>query len=743
MRALGTAAAVAAAVSVLWLRFNVAPGHAGRDARGTAHFGDLLNFYFGTFEYTALRLAAGDLPLWNPHACSGVPLLATAQAAVFYPGTWLGVFLPMERALPVLLFAQCVLGGWFCALLFRSWNRSHFAAAAGGVLFVFACLLGETFWPPVVATLLWLPWLLLCIEKYVRTGSWRWWAGLAVGIALQTFAGFPQHQVHSFLLAIPFAGVRLLDARAELGSRQIRWRAGALAAGAGLGIALAAVQLLPTLELVENGPRRDALSAAEVHYLSLWRGHRALNLLRNAFDPRPKLILLDYGTGGGYLGAATLVALALGVFSEARRRLTWLLLGVGGTALLLSDGYLGWGRWLYELYAKLPVVGSLRAPERMRVLSGLCAIALAVAGFDRLARPLRDRRLRLRLTLVAAAAALAAGLGMAAVGALAGTWRVAATLVLVLALLGLGERRVARGAALALLGALLLVDLALATEVWGSLRALPAELARRIRPSGHPSVPDRWLMSARAEARLGRVEFVGFLPFVPAAPLAGWYRIACYEPLAPSPWPELTAKLGQSGKGRFMVRLDPHEFPLVYDVASVGRILAVRRGQVEDLRNADALPRAYLVEAFELASLEETLEQLKAGERDLSRLVLLERDPGIPSAGRPSELRPARIRRYAPERVEIEVATDRAGLLVLTDSYYPGWEAHLDGAPAEIHRANGLYRAVVVPPGSHQVVFEYRPRSFRAGASISLAALGVLAGSGALALRRRRRLQPF
>jgi uncharacterized membrane protein YfhO len=75
--------------------------------------------------------------------------------------------------------------------------------------------------------------------------------------------------------------------------------------------------------------------------------------------------------------------------------------------------------------------------------------------------------------------------------------------------------------------------------------------------------------------------------------------------------------------------------------------------------------------------------------------------------------------------------------LVVNSTYFPGWQAEIDGRPAEIVRANALAHGVVVPPGTHRVRLAYRPGSFRLGLAVSLVA-AVGAGAGALVKRRRR-----
>ena len=72
---------------------------------------------------------------------------------------------------------------------------------------------------------------------------------------------------------------------------------------------------------------------------------------------------------------------------------------------------------------------------------------------------------------------------------------------------------------------------------------------------------------------------------------------------------------------------------------------------------------------------------------------------------------PARITSWSTDRVEIELQSERGGMLALNDIYYPGWIAEIDGRPAPILRADVLFRGLEVPAGRHRVVFRYAPFS--------------------------------
>jgi hypothetical protein len=148
------------------------------------------------------------------------------------------------------------------------------------------------------------------------------------------------------------------------------------------------------------------------------------------------------------------------------------------------------------------------------------------------------------------------------------------------------------------------------------------------------------------------------------------------------------------------------------------------------------------VDRYEIRTGNDARRILRDGRVDLRRYVLLEADPPQDRRPKPApdavEPGRARVTHYRPEFVEVETTAEEARLLVLTDAFFPGWEAWVDDTPAPIYRANFAFRAVPVPAGRHRVRFEYRPRSFRIGLAVS-GATALALGFAALVARRGRR----
>jgi hypothetical protein len=109
---------------------------------------------------------------------------------------------------------------------------------------------------------------------------------------------------------------------------------------------------------------------------------------------------------------------------------------------------------------------------------------------------------------------------------------------------------------------------------------------------------------------------------------------------------------------------------------------------------------------------------------------------GSSGAGSPGS---ARITDYQAQKVTIEADANRSSELILSDTYYPGWNVTVNGTPASIDRVDYMFRGVHVPAGHDRVVFTYDPESFRMGWTVSLAAALVVVAALVVGLSRRRR----
>jgi hypothetical protein len=200
---------------------------------------------------------------------------------------------------------------------------------------------------------------------------------------------------------------------------------------------------------------------------------------------------------------------------------------------------------------------------------------------------------------------------------------------------------------------------------------------------------------------------------------------------------------------------------------SVGSLLPIHRAKYALVYDGDtsqiyenraAQPRAFLASrAVAIPPDDWSIVQMTDTPLDPRTTVLLEERPaGTPDAdiegdqtsrvgdaqsvvlaGAPlAEGERAEIVRYDPDHATVRIQAREPRYLVLTDSYYPGWRAWIDGREVEVERANYLFRAVRVPAGEHTVEWRYQPTSLLVGGIASAVALAMATALGAYGLGR-------
>jgi hypothetical protein len=712
----GTLAAVALLPALLWL----SPALLQRRGPTLRDQGD---FFYPLKLHTADRLAAGEIPLWNPLSGLGEPWLANGQSGVFYPPTWLFLLPFPGLAAGLFLLLHFALGAW------GAWRfAKHEAVSDAGALCAAAAFTAcgfsaslSSYWNHFGAWA-YLPAIAWLARSDLARPLSR--AGLALLLGLQAMSGSPELSAATLILAALLAWEVRREpsgwAEPSRGRRLVR-----LAGAAGLGLALAAWVILPMGELLWHSERRAPLLAAE-------RDSDAAGLpaLSSALGRLPIETTASGYLPSLYAGPVLFFAACAAFAEKEKRRLALLLLFVAAAGILVSMSGPP-GSWVRAL----PGLDRLRYPAKGLAWTFFAMAMLAGIGADRL-RFLPSRKGVLFLGAVAAGGLLALS-GQPPVVRLA-----EAVGVSLLLLLGLGAGRpgfAARSGGVLEAGAALALTASLVLSGRGLFRFIPEAEIRRVPESvlslkripGRvltPPVSDlsRWVLEEHrfdaATLRRQREALLGYTNL-----LAGVSTVRTAAPLATAAARRIADAIDRSedlsrtaGPAGARVLWMPFQ-PARMGSKKIGEFFLA---PLNPYRSRLSFVTGYRLESDPARA----WDRVTRGDIDWSREVFLDREPEPrPVAGGKRSFVIARIAEDRPERVAADVTSGAPGILVLADLWYPGWSVEVDGHLAPLLRADGYLRAVALPAGAHRAVFRYRPWSFYAGAAISIAALGMLA----------------
>jgi len=180
---------------------------------------------------------------------------------------------------------------------------------------------------------------------------------------------------------------------------------------------------------------------------------------------------------------------------------------------------------------------------------------------------------------------------------------------------------------------------------------------------------------------------------------------------------------------------DGTNVPLI--MSTSGRFRQTHSGDVKVYEVLDALPRAYVVHhTRRIADDAQAIEAMADASFDPAQTAILASGTEIAAPASPSSVT---VTHYSPQAIRLDVTLSDPGYLVVSDTWYPGWEARVDGVSTPIERANVHFRALYLSPGTHAVQFTYQPRLYSTGLGISLFSLaGVVWGAHLMVLRRLR-----
>ncbi len=709
--------------------------------------GDLVSFLYPNYRFAAQSLRRGIIPLWNPHLYSGAPFAADNQSGLFYPINLLFFLLTPEltyQTMELMAVFHFFLAGAFMYICLRNLqtyeftNLRRYAALLGAIAFMFSDLFVTHFGNlNMIAVAAWLPLIFLCYHRAVAEQRPALAAAAGAFLGMASLAGHIQITLFIALALALYAAYQSWAWR-NAGQWVIRPFACLLTCLL-IAFCFAALAFIPSWEMASHTVR------AEMSYQEASRYSLPPAGLVGLLVPG----LFGRGPGGfwgpwdrvevGYIGVLTLVLAALAVILR-RDGLTRFFLGLAVISLLLAlGGYAILHGWLYLM----PGFDKLRAPARFVYLMDFALAALAALGLDALLRPLRPspraafrRLLGFAPWIWLGIALIGLPLGYHAVLTAQGKdptvlrRTVAATGGLVffllmlgasLALLHMRRYRWVRRDTLGLLAvAILFVDLA-SLGAYTDLEPNDPTVGFRhpeavqflksdpsyFRLDTRTGVWDVWQPNLSLLYGIDDVsgiwnplELADYRRYWDAMALRGLRSSRLYD--------FLNAKYLVGHKD---VELDWEKFVCVFDGDP----------QVNIYLNTKALPRALLVHrAIAVPDHESAFAAICEPDFDPASAVVVE-------GGKPLDIRPVEgvssldIVAYSPSRIDLKAQMPAQGYLVLSEVYYPGWRAYVDGRRVPVLRANYAFRAVYLEPGYHEVSFVFEPTSWKVGLGISVA----------------------
>lgn len=695
--------------------------------------------------YAVDMIRRGVIPLWNPYSFCGTPFLANLQSALLYPPNLLFLLTGARHGFGVSAILHLTLGGWLMYWFLMRLGLRATAALFGALVFAFNGFTVTWLEYPTLSlwVLMWLPGVLLCYQQALSCPRSAW-PGLAAGlVAFQLLGGHLQIAAYALLALLLYAAV----ATAAPGRP---WRSRLLAASLALGplatgMCLAAGQLLPTLELAAHSGR-VAHTAGAALSTAFPLTHLVLYCVPNFFG-NP----VDYNYWGNYqhpainffetacyVGIPTLVLAAVGL-----RR--WRLPYVSFFALLTALAVLAAvGSPVYlALYHLVPGFKELAGLGRILCLAAFGLAGLAAVGVDELQSRREARSAGPGVVVV----------GVAAVSLVVASWyvfepaigelgpsfasylmaQVAAFVLLLVASLVLTELRARMRLGASVFAALALV-LLVGDLFWFGLRFNP-------HTDSHLAYPEtellRWLRARAGHDRVTSLASDGMDWMPHNSPMIFRLRDIHGSDSLRVKWSfELVSPPDGS-----QAHYPPPDSPLLGELGV--RYLLTRREPGEGwrlVRDDDTpvyerlswKPRAWLTRSVRVVADEDMLDTLRhhapltwAGVSDPRVAAQLSPGEVAPS---PDGTERVEFWRDGEDVVALLVRARAPSVLVLTDSYYPGWRAWVNGQQTPIYRVNYAFRGLRVPAGESHVVMRYEPASFQVGMFLSLAGLALVAG---------------
>jgi hypothetical protein len=725
-------------------------------------------------------IQGGFIPLWNPYSLAGLPFLANDQSSIFEI-TKLASYLFQIPAKDLILFSgflTLLLAGFFTYLFTRNLKLNKISSLVSALAFMFSGPVIVWLGYPLTSTVIWLPFLLLCIDKIIKQPQKLWIGLFALAIGFQFFGGNPEISWFILFISALYALFRLNHYRPYKNKYKIILRkSGLLIIALFLGLAIASIQIIPTLEFLKQS---EALSVgrggvAGTNFFQIisqeWNSWHNLKDIKHSLENFVLLVYpdffgnpvlkqywgwLNYNESALYVGIIplifALIALA-GIFKKAK--------GKKKLFFWISVSFICFGAFvslpILRLIAYLPVF-KITAIGRLRFIFVFALAILAGYGIDYFLKSNQKKQAKKKWIIFNIIYLAIIFLVVLAVW----IWR-KFTLQSVTQEMWYSEK-------ILFLVIFILINIILWLLLFSQIRSWKYNLGKILLIllvagelfyygyNYHPAIPHNFVYPQTSaiqflQDNIGHYRLTSYKESLEnfsssllpnSSILWSLQDIRGYEIIKVKRYEAFERHFGGLDN-RFIYKFFDHKIfntlgvryfvqgkddPENTKLASIKNLPLVYIGEsINIYENKEVMPRAFVV--FNIHPVKDYYQAIdvfvnESFKPEMVALIETRNPENLSSIYNNHPFTPyqsAKITNYSPHKIEIITEASKDGYLVLTDAYYPGWQAYLDGREVKIYPTNIAFRGLFVPQGKHQIIFKYHPNSFYYSIYISIIAL--------------------
>jgi len=680
----------------------------------TLYARDISHYYRPMHFLSAESIQSGIFPFWNPYISCGQPFFASLQHGLFYPISLITFLFPFETAFKFVFVIPFILAGLGIYLLLRGCRLPPFAGLAAAVLFCFGGVMNSLV--NLLTTLtaaVWLSFICLFFIKARAQSQWFNWALLiAISLTLEFFAGQPEIVYFSLLVLLVFG--LLTD------PRQYGTVVKILGTTVVLLVLFILCELLPFWQLLKLSSRETFRTWESQTYWSLYPG-QLLDIISTWFN-RPEAANNQEWLRNIFFGGSGVFLAGYGLFSGKLKKPWVAILVITVLGLLLS-----FGKYTFFYRAMLVVFPGLKAiryPVKYYLLFNWGMALLAAAGWYQWFQTGADKQNCARIPwfvsgmiFITAGAILIGGYKLMSWPVIFFDLGILAVFLGGLCWFRFPSRWQGYGQA----GLIAILFYGTAVHTYDTEKLVPLRL-----------IKDRGTFKQQLDTL--SYDRYAFTPKTYAV-LTGVTRdtksiAEKYKTNDRSLWESVPnmAMIGHEFVARGYESIYLNNFYSFYNLISFQ--YTPGSSQIMNLLGVKYLVSFWPISDPNFALVKQNVWQMYVNKTVFPRVFLTnDQAQALDLLSAMHKMKEdivykttARIIKYGLNEVVIDAASDDDSILVLTDTYYPGWRATIDGQETAIFPAYYLLRGVRVPPGNHTIVFNYRPDNFWWAALITVCA---------------------